>query len=46
MTDEKNDSLLSRLIRWLDDLLFYEDEEDEDCGDYDVHVTIIFAKDR
>ena len=34
MTDEKNDSLLSRLIRWLDDLLFYEDEEDED---YDVH---------
>ena len=35
MTDEKNDSLLSRLIRWLDDLLFYEDEEDEDCGDYD-----------
>lgn len=30
MTNEKNDSLISRLIKWLDDLLFYDDEEEDD----------------
>lgn len=34
MTDEKNNSLISRLIKWLDDLLFYDDE-DEDEEEYD-----------
>lgn len=28
---------ITRMKKWLDDFLFYddEDEEDEDCGDYD-----------